>query len=158
MFLFRNNWQTVINSFILLRLAWERAPSGSRYMMRMLDCSNAQAKQRRKGVVKCGFTVCGHVILLPKRYRWFWISWRDGHVCVQNNSKLWLMFCIIIESISRKTFFSIVLYTNMAAVTSGETIYRVPKPGRKNVPCTHTVPHVKHKELICPAVYLTNLE
>ena len=44
----------------------------------------------------------------------------DGHVCVQNNSKLWLMFCIIIESNSQKTVFSIVLYTNMVAVTSGE--------------------------------------
>ena len=42
------------------------------------------------------------------------------YVGIQNNSKLWLMFCIIIESNSQKTFFSIVLYTNMAAVTSGE--------------------------------------
>ena len=31
-----------------------------------------------------------------------------------------LKFCIIIESNSQKTFFSIVLYTNMAAVTSCE--------------------------------------
>ena len=30
-----------------------------------------------------------------------------------------LEFCIIIESNSQKTFFAIVLYTNMAAVTSG---------------------------------------
>ena len=38
-------------------------------MKSMLDCSNAQAKQRRKGVVRCGFTVSGHVFLLSKRYR-----------------------------------------------------------------------------------------
>ena len=31
-----------------------------------------------------------------------------------------LKFCIIIESNSQKTFFAIVLYTNMAAVTSRE--------------------------------------
>ena len=31
-----------------------------------------------------------------------------------------LKFCIIIESNSQKTFFSIVLYNNMAAVTSRE--------------------------------------
>ena len=30
----------------------------------------------------------------------------------QNNRKLWLMFCIIEESNSQKTFFSFVLYTN----------------------------------------------
>ena len=48
------------------------------------------------------------------------MTWWDGHVCVQNNSKLWHMFCIIIESNCRKTFSSTVLYTNMAAVTSGE--------------------------------------
>ena len=30
-----------------------------------------------------------------------------------------LKFCIIIESNSQKSFFAIVLYTNMAAVTSG---------------------------------------
>ena len=36
------------------------------------------------------------------------------------NSKLRLMFCIIIESNSQKTFFSLFLCTNMAAMTSGE--------------------------------------
>ena len=35
-------------------------------------------------------------------------------------SKLWLMFCIIIESDSQKTYFSFVLCTNMAAMTSGD--------------------------------------
>ena len=38
---------------------------------------------------------------------------------VQNNGKMTLKFCIIIESNSQKTFFAIVLYTKMAAVTSG---------------------------------------
>ena len=33
-----------------------------------------------------------------------------------------LKFCIIIESNSQKTFFTIVLYSNKAAVTSGETL------------------------------------
>ena len=30
----------------------------------------------------------------------------------QNNRKLWLMFCIIVESNSQKTFYSFVLYSN----------------------------------------------
>ena len=37
-------------------------------------------------------------------YRWFAVTWWDGHVGGQNNSKLWLVFCIIIESNSQKTF------------------------------------------------------
>ena len=52
--------------------------------------------------------------------RRFSITWKFGHVGAQNNSNLRLMFCIIIESNSQKMFFSIVLFTNMAAVTSGE--------------------------------------
>ena len=36
--------------------------------------------------------------------RWFAVTWWDGHVGGQNNSKLWLVFCIIIESNSQKTF------------------------------------------------------
>ena len=43
----------------------------------------------------------------------------DMHVGVQNYSKKSLRFCIMIESNSPKTFFPIVLYSNMAAVTSG---------------------------------------
>ena len=52
-------------------------------------------------------------------YSWFSLTWWDGHVGVQNNDKMSLKFCIIIESNSQKTFSAIVLYTNMAAVTSG---------------------------------------
>ena len=51
---------------------------------------------------------------------WFSLTWWDGHVGVQNNGKMSLTFCIIIESNSQKTFSAIVLYTNMAAVTSHE--------------------------------------
>ena len=38
----------------------------------------------------------------------------------KTNSKLRLMFCIIIESNSQKTFFFLVLCSNMVAMTSGE--------------------------------------
>ena len=41
-----------------------------------------------------------------------------GHVGVQNNRKWFHKFCIIIESNSQNTFYCIVLYINMAAVTS----------------------------------------
>ena len=41
-------------------------------------------------------------------------------VGAQNNSKLWLMFCIIIESNSLQTIFLSVIRINMAAMTSGE--------------------------------------
>ena len=51
-------------------------------------------------------------------YSWFSLTWWDGHV--QNNGKMSLKFCIIIEQNSQKNFFVIVLYTNMAAVTSCE--------------------------------------
>ena len=53
-------------------------------------------------------------------YRWFSITWWDGHFGAQNNSKSCPMFCIIIDSNSQKTFLSIVLCTKMAAVTSGQ--------------------------------------
>ena len=54
---------------------------------------------------------------VPLSYRWFSITWQDGHVGAHN---LWLMFCIIIESNSQKTFFSFILCTNMAEMTSGQ--------------------------------------
>ena len=44
------------------------------------------------------------LVSLRTRYRWFSVTWWDGHVGAQNNSKLWLVFCIIIESNSQKTF------------------------------------------------------
>ena len=50
----------------------------------------------------------------------FHSSDENGHVGVQNNGKVSLKFCIIIESNSQNTFFTIVLYTNVAAVTSRE--------------------------------------
>ena len=53
-------------------------------------------------------------------YSWFSVTWWDGHVGVQDNGKMSLKFCIIIESKSQKTFFAVVLYTNMATVTSNE--------------------------------------
>ena len=51
---------------------------------------------------------------------WFSLTWWDGHVGVQNNGKMSLKFSIMIESNSQKNFCAIVLYTNMAAVTSRE--------------------------------------
>ena len=51
---------------------------------------------------------------------WFSLTWWDGHVGVKNNGKMSLKFCIIIESNCQKNVFAIVLYTNMAAVTSRE--------------------------------------
>ena len=39
-----------------------------------------------------------------------------GFHCVQNNGKMSPKFCITIELNSRKTFFAIVLYINMADV------------------------------------------
>ena len=48
------------------------------------------------------------------------LTWWDCQVGVQNSGKMSLKFCIIIESNSQKNFFAIVLYTNMAAVTSRE--------------------------------------
>ena len=57
--------------------------------------------------------------------------WREGHVGVQNNGKMSLKFCIIIiESYSQKTFFAIVLYTIMAAVTSRKNRELTPWTGR----------------------------
>ena len=53
-------------------------------------------------------------------YSWFSLTWWDGHVGVQNDGKMSLKFIIIIESNSQNTFFAIVLYTNLAAVTSRE--------------------------------------
>ena len=53
-------------------------------------------------------------------YTWFAVTWWDGHVGGPNNSKLWLVFCIIIESNSRKTFSLLFCHTNMAAMTSSE--------------------------------------
>ena len=35
---------------------------------------------------------------------WFWFTWWDGHVSVQNNGKTSLKFCIIIESKSQDFF------------------------------------------------------
>ena len=49
---------------------------------------------------------------------WFSLTRWDGHVGVEKNGKMSLKFCIIIESNSQKTFFAIILYTNMATVTS----------------------------------------
>ena len=51
---------------------------------------------------------------------WFSLRWWDGQVGVQNNGKMSLKFCIIVKSNSQKIFFTIILYTNMAAVTSHE--------------------------------------
>ena len=42
------------------------------------------------------------------------------HVGVQNNGKMSLNVCVIVESNSQNTFFAFVLYTNMAAVMSRE--------------------------------------
>ena len=53
-------------------------------------------------------------------YSWYWLTWWDGHVGVQNNGKMSFKLHIIIESNSQKTVFAIVLYTNMAAMTSRE--------------------------------------
>ena len=44
----------------------------------------------------------------------------DAHVGAQNNSKIRIMFCVIIESNSQKTFFSFVLCTNMVTMISAE--------------------------------------
>ena len=57
---------------------------------------------------------------LIERNSWFSITGRDGHVGAQSNGKMSLKFSIIIESNYQKTFFAIVLYTNMVAVTSRE--------------------------------------
>ena len=45
-------------------------------------------------------------------YSWFSFTGRNGHIGVQNNGKMSLKFCVIIEFNSQKTFFAIVLYTN----------------------------------------------
>ena len=50
----------------------------------------------------------------------FCLGFHSRDVGVQNNGKISLKICIIIESNSQRTFFVIVLYTNMAAVTSSE--------------------------------------
>ena len=59
------------------------------------------------------------VLQIITAYSWVALTWWGGHVGVQNNGKMSLKFCIIIESNSQKTSVTIVLYTNMAAVTSG---------------------------------------
>ena len=58
--------------------------------------------------------------LINTENSWFSLTWWDGHVGVQNNGKMSLKFCIIIESNCQKNVFAIVLYTNMAAATSRE--------------------------------------
>ena len=60
------------------------------------------------------------LVIVFRTYSWFSLTWWDGHVSVQSNGKMSLTFCIIIEWKSQKIFFSIVLYPNMAAVTSHE--------------------------------------
>ena len=59
---------------------------------------------------------------------WYKVRTLGFHSCdetailvLQNNGKMSLKFCIIIESNSQKVFIAIVLYTNMAAVTSPES-------------------------------------
>ena len=44
----------------------------------------------------------------------------EPSIVYKNLGKMSLTFCMIIESNSQKTFITIVLYTNMAAVTSSE--------------------------------------
>ena len=68
----------------------------------------------------------------PTLYSWFSLTWWDGHVGVQNNGKMLLKFCKIIESNSQKNVFTIVLYTNVAAVTSceGRDVTWRPRIGR----------------------------
>ena len=85
-----------------------------------LRSSGSRALQRHRRGSNPFETFRWSHLIFSSVYRWFSITWRDGHVGAQNNSKLWLMFFIIRDSNSQKTFFSIVLYTNMAAVTSGE--------------------------------------
>ena len=51
---------------------------------------------------------------------WFSLTCWEGHVGVQNNGKMLFKFCIVIESNSQNNFLTIVLYTNMVAVTSRE--------------------------------------
>ena len=53
-------------------------------------------------------------------YSWFSLTWWDGHVGEQNNGKTSPKICVVIESNSQQIFFAIVLYTNMAPVTSHE--------------------------------------
>ena len=58
------------------------------------------------------------------------LSWWWGELAdVQNNNRVSLRFCIIIESNSQMTFFAIVLYTNMAAVLSGANEKYLAIPG-----------------------------
>ena len=53
-------------------------------------------------------------------YSWFSLTLWDGLVGVQNSGNMSRKFCTIIESNSQGLFFAIVLYTNMATVTSRE--------------------------------------
>ena len=55
-------------------------------------------------IIRMRDTRVSPLILFKEAYRWFAVTWWDGHVGGQNNSKLWLVFCIIIESNSQKTF------------------------------------------------------
>ena len=60
---------------------------------------------------------------------------------VYNNSKMSLKFCLIRESNCQKTFFAIVVYTNMAAVESRENQeyvqIKIPAP-EVNIPKSRT--------------------
>ena len=73
-----------------------------------INCGKSSLKKGKENFVLQKF----HFLKFSKS------MWWDGHVGVQNNGKMSLKFCIIIESNSQETFFAIVLYTNMAAVTS----------------------------------------
>lgn len=55
-----------------------------------------------------------HFCLRISINRWFSITGQDGHVGAQDNSKLWLTFCIIIVSNPQNTFSPFVLCTKMA--------------------------------------------
>ena len=67
------------------------------------------------------------VIVTPRGILGFHSRDKTATLVYKNNSKMSRKFCIIIESNSQRTFFAIVLYNNMATVTSREKQEELPK-------------------------------
>ena len=84
----------------------KRNLSSSVYLLKKTSHTGISLCSRAGKAKKCAKSLL-HVqscCFADQTERWFAVTWWDGHVGGQNNSKLWLVFCIIIESNSQKTF------------------------------------------------------
>ena len=89
-------------------------------LVRNLSLENEYVLSHTNPYSFCSYKMLICSVTFKFGYSWFSLTWWDSHVGVKNNGIMSLKFFIIIESNSQKAFSAIVLYTNMAAVTSHE--------------------------------------